>query len=45
MQVATSFVVSENLVNPGIIKRALLDSQAVEGKLIQRQLEGVLFML
>ena len=45
MQVASSFMVSESLVNPGAIKQALLDSQAVGGKLIQLQLEGVLFML
>lgn len=38
-------MVSECLVNPSTIKPALLVSQAVGGKLIQLQLEGVLFML
>lgn len=45
MQVAGSFMVSECLVNPGAIKQALFDSQAVRGNLIQLQLEGMFFML
>lgn len=45
MQVASSFMVSKRLVNTGATKWALLDSQAVGGKLIQLQFEGVLFKL
>lgn len=43
------FVVSERFcswsANSGAIRQALLDSRAVGGKLIQQQLEGVLFTL
>lgn len=43
------FVVSERFcswsANSGAIRQALLDSWAVRGKLIQQQLEGVLFTL
>lgn len=45
VRVASSFTGSESLVKPGAIRRVLLDSQAVGGKLTQPQLEGVLFML